>query len=119
MIPPLTITVGPQTGPSTGTAITVPLSSLRLTGSAETSVYTYSKTLGEVEELKKFQINNARRKWVLATNELEGTGIPASSDSSTSCELPIVLDVPTDNGVVRMQTTVELKRKAGSKSWKR
>ena len=69
--------------------------------------------------LKKFQINNRKRVFVLITDKLDSTGIPNRSSASTIHDLPITIDVETDEGPVNLTTTVEIKRRANSKFWKR
>lgn len=113
----ITITIG---SPSANVVITVPVAALKQSGAGAKTVLTYSKSLQEITELKKFQINNGKRKFVLATNELNGTGIPAAASAVLNHDLPVSIDVPTASGVVHLETTVELKRKkAGSKVWAR
>ena len=96
------------------------MAAFKIAGNERKSVYNYSSALAEVPELKRFQINNARKRFILATNELVGTGIPASGEGGTRHDLSILVDVPTVDGNHRLTTTVELKRPtAESKNWKR
>ncbi len=96
--------------------ITVPLSSLLQKGTS----FTYSSKLGGVAELKKFQLNNARKKFVLSTNEVAGTGIPAAGIGGVTFDFPVVILVPTSSGTVRLESSIELFRKSnGTTKWKR
>ena len=96
------------------------LEALVTKGSGATSVVTYSKGRQEVPGLLKFQISNAKRKYVLATGTLTGTGIPDAGSGGTTFGLRIEIRVPTASGMQILLTTVELRRAgASSKKWKR
>ncbi len=108
-------------GSGSGVVITIPQGSLTTKGAGASSTLTYSSKAGTpVTELKKFQISNAKKKFILTTNELAGTGIPGVGGGVTVFNLPIIIDVPTASGNQRLDTTVEIKRSNDqSKSWKR
>jgi hypothetical protein len=116
----ITIVLGGDGTPSTGETIAVPFTALLLKGSGVKTVVNYSKKLEEVPELLKFQINNAKRKYVLKTGELTATGIPESGAGGNAFSLRIEIRVPTASGVQTLLTAVEIKRaSASSTSWKR
>ena len=116
----ITVTIGGDGGASSGVRFTIPLTALKIKGAGKTTFYSYSKKLQPVAELLKFQLSNAKRKFVLATTELPDTGIPAAGEAGTAHDLPLVMLIPTTAGPFRMETTVELKRSSSaSKNWKR
>ncbi len=116
----ITITVGGDGTPSTGAVITIPLAALKIKGAGASSSFTYSKKLQDIPELKKFQINNKRRKFILATNEISGTTIPATGSGQTTFGLRVFISAPTANGTLGFSTNVEIKRTNDSTSvWKR
>jgi hypothetical protein len=76
--------------------------------------------VGGADALKKFQINNAKKKYVIVTNPITGSGIPASGTGGTTFDLPIEIRVPTASGTLVLNTVVALTRKdAGSGKWQR
>lgn len=114
------IAVGSGATPSAGANFTLPFAALSTKGANESSSYTYSKKLQEVTELKKFQINNAKKSFSLTTTGLADTGIPATGDAAVVHDLSIWFMIPTASGTNIFRINVELKRKSStSKSWKR
>ncbi len=115
----VTLTLG-GSGSSGGVAITIPQASFSTKGSGAASTVSYSSKLGAVAELKKFQISNAKKKFVIATTELAGTGIPDLGTGLVSFDLLIQIDVPTASGPQTLTSTVEIQRvNDQSKVWKR
>jgi hypothetical protein len=115
----ITIMIG-DTGTGAGATIVLPLGAIKQRGFGQGSSFVYSRKLAEVSELRKFQISNRRRKVAIATNELNGTGIPATGSGRTSFDMPVIMDVPTSEGIVRFSTVIELKRRNdASRKWKR
>lgn len=100
--------------------ITIPLASLTQKGDGATSSFTYSAKVGGADALKKFQINNAKKKYVIVTNAITGAGIPASGAGGTTFTLPIEIRVPTSTGTLVLTTVVTLTRKdVNSGKWQR
>ncbi len=115
----LVITIGDSTT-SVFETITIPLASFVIKGTAPKQTYTYSSKLGAVTGLKKFQINNAKRNFTLATDELTNTGIPGTGAGGTAFNLPIVISTTTSGGLRQLTTNVNILRKdTSSGSWKR
>jgi VCBS repeat-containing protein len=116
----ITVAFGGTGGVASAASFTVFLESLDPKGANETSSYTYSKGLRDVPELKKFQINNAKRSFTIKTNELAGTGIPTTGQAEVVHDLRAWLIVPTADATLVFRTMVEIKRgNSTSKQWKR
>ncbi|MCK6472089.1 MAG: PKD domain-containing protein [Planctomycetes bacterium] len=112
----VTVTVG-------GVTIVVPVDAFVITGDTpETRMVKFSSKLADSSVnavIKSLTISNAKKTFSLVTQEVVGTGIPASSTGTLSHTLPFTLEVTTASGVLVYKTNVELKRKAGSKKWAR
>lgn len=116
----ITVTIGGDGSPSSGAEFSIPVTSLKQSGAGAQTTSTYSKKLGEVPGLKKFQINGKKRKWTVSTENLAGTGIPATGTGITSFKLRLELVLPTSAGIQTFTTTVEIKRSSdASGTWKR
>lgn len=105
-----------------GATIVVPFASLVRSGVSDSaSLWTFSPALGGVAGLSKFSFGNATRGFTLVTTDLAETGIPlAGVAAPLSFNLPIEIEVPTAEGTVKFQTTVELKRTSSTATqWKR
>lgn len=106
-----------------GVTITVPEDAFVITGDTpETRTVKFSSKLadsGVNALLKSLVISNAKKTFSIVTQEVTGTGIPASSTGTLAHTLPLTLSVTTASGILVYETNVELLRKAGSKKWKR
>lgn len=103
--------------------IVVPVEAFVITGATpETRSVKFSSKLADSSVtalLKSLVISNAKKSFSLVTQEVAGTGIPASTTGTLDFTLPFTLEVTTASGVLTYKTNVQLRRKAGSKKWKR
>lgn len=116
---PVTLTIGGD-GVSTGVQFVLPLDEFAVKGAGDSSKWTYKGKKASVPEIALLLIDNVKKIFKLKTGEIAGTGIPSTGTGITEHDLRIALSVPTANGTLDLETTIELKRKSdSSKAWKR
>jgi hypothetical protein len=99
----------------------IPLASLQRVGtSPETMVYRYLSADRDAL-LSLFRIRNGKRRIDVRLGTIAPLefGMPDGVPVGTRADLPIRIDVPTADGVLRLQTTVELVHRLPGVRWRR